>query len=637
VHLLKNNPCIKLLIIVATGILFAKFRPGCEIIYYLIFALFLLLILKLFLLKSIDRETTCSDLIILVLFSISYINANAVKGYRYPIFTTSLKFTGKITETPQEKDRSYKSLLRLTDSKSKFLTNQKIIAYFEKNDKFKNIEPGDSITGSSYFKKITNIGDPYEFNYREFLENKEIYYSTYLSSQKISTQKVESGFGLMRIKKFRNYLICQLKQNIDNDMVFQIVSALTLGYRNDLEPETRNYFTSAGVMHILAVSGLHVGMILLFLNFALSSLKKIKLGKYLYPFLILVGIWGYACITGFSPSVQRASLMFTFIIIGKKLHRSLSVYNSIAASAFFLLMFHPGLLFNIGFQLSYLAVISIVFFYPLFRKLLSSKNKLLKWGEDLLCISVAAQIGTFPISIYYFHQFPTYFWISNFIVIPAAYLILGSTFLFFLFSSISFLASYFSIILTFITKATVLMLIQIEKLPYALIEGLSLSGLQVIMLLFLLFFIMLFIKRNHPPAFIMCLILIGLIETDGFIQKIKVINQKKILVYSPDRHIVQFVNGRKNYIITDKETDPDKNIYKNGLAKLKLDPPVILHLKKDGNFYLYDLQKKGNYIQFTNHLFFLGKEEFPYNLQIKEKDCGFINMKTGIYDLRKQK
>ena len=618
----------------ATGILFAKFGPSCNIIYYLISALFLLLVLELFRLKSIDRETICSDLIILVLFSISYINAVSVKGERHPMLTTSQKFSGKITETPQEKDHSYKTIIRIIDSKSKFLTNQKIIAYFEKTDKFKNLEPGDRITGSSYFKKITNIGDPYEFNYREFLENKEIYYSTYLSPQKISTQKVESGFGLMRIKKFRKYLICQLKQNIDNDMVFQIVSALTLGYRNELEPETRNYFTSAGVMHILAVSGLHVGMILLFLNFALSFLKRTRPGKYLYAFLILVGIWGYACITGFSPSVQRASFMFTFIIIGKKLHRSLSVYNSIAASAFFLLMFHTGLLFNIGFQLSYLAVISIVFFFPIFRKLFSSKNKLLKWGEDLLCISVAAQIGTFPISIYYFHQFPTYFWICNFVVIPVAYLILGATFLFFLFSSVSWLASFFSIILTFSTKATVLMLIQIEKLPYALIEGLSLSELQVIMLLFLLFFIMIFIKKKYPPLFFMCLILTGMIETDGFIQKIKVLNQKKILVYSPDRHIVQFINGRKNYIITDKETDPDKNIYKNGLAKLKLDPPVILHLKKDGNFFLYDLQKKGNYIQFTNHLFFLGKEEFPYNLQIKEKDCGFINMKTGIYDLR---
>jgi len=635
VHLLKNNPCIKLLIIVATSIILAKFGPGNYLLYYIISALFLLLILELTLLKGNDRETIHSTLLILILFSISYTNANSVKGDRYPIFTTPLKFTGEITDIPQEKNHSYKAILHIISSESESLTNQKVIAYFEKNDRFKNLAPGDYIIGSSYFKKIKNINDPYGFNYREFLENKETYYSTYFPSQNTYTQKSESGFNLLKIKKIRKHLISQLKQNIENDMVFQIVSALTLGYRNELKPETQNYFISGGVMHVLAVSGLHVGMILLFLNFVLSSLKKIRFGKYIYSLLILTGIWGYAYLTGFSPSVQRASFMFTFIIIGKNIHRSLSVYNSIAASAFFLLIFHPGLLFNVGFQLSYMAVISIIFFYPLFRKLLSSKNKFLKWGEDLLCISVAAQIGTFPISIYYFHQFPTYFWISNFVVIPAAYIIIGATFLFFLFSSVSWLASSFSIILTFITKATVLMLIQIEKLPYALIEGLSLSGVQVIMLLFLLFFLMIFIKKNYHPAFFMCLILTCIIETDGFIQKIKVINQKKVLVYSPDRHIVQFINGRKNYIITDKETDPDKNIYNNGLTKLKLDPPVILHLKKDRNFYLYDLQKKGNYIQFTNHLFFLGKGKFPYNLKIKKKDCGYINMRPGIYDLRK--
>ena len=634
-YLLKNNPGIKLLIVVVTGILFAKFVPCYGIIHYLISALFLLLFFEFFRRKNIDREIISSNLLILILFSISYVNAVSVKGDRHPVFINSQKFTGKITEIPQKKDHSYKAILRISYSKSESLINQKVIAYFEKNDKFRNLEPGDRITGSSYFKKITNIGDPYGFNYCEFLENKEIYYSTYLSSKGTSIQKVESGFGLMRIKKFRKNLILQLKQNIDNDMVFQIVSALTLGYRDELDPETRTYFTSAGVMHVLAVSGLHVGMILLFLNSALSFLKKSRPGKYLYSLLILAGVWGYACITGFSPSVQRASFMFTFIIIGKNLHRSLSVYNTIAASAFFLLMFHPGFLFNIGFQLSYIAVISIVFFFPLLRKLFSSKNDLLKWAEDLLCISIAAQLGTFPISIYYFHQFPTYFWLSNFIVIPAAYLILGATFLFFIFSSVSWIAYSFSIILTFITKATVCMLIQIEKLPFALIEGLSISVIQAILLLFLIFFVMLFIKKNYLPLFIMCLILIGLIETDGLIQKIRVINQKKVLVYSPERHIVQFVNGRKNYIITDLKNDPDKNIYKNGLLKLKLDPPVIFHLKKDRNFFLYDLKKKGNYIQFTDHLFLLKGKRFPYNLYIKKKDCCFINMRPGIYDLSK--
>jgi len=637
VHLLKNNPCIKLLIIAAIGILFAKFGPCYKIIFYIISALFSLLLFDLFRLKSIDREIICSDILILILFYISYINAVSVKGEKHPVLNTSEEFTGEITEIPQEKDNSYKAILRIIDSETKSLTNQKVIAYFEKNDKFKKLEPGDFISGSSYFKKITNTGDPYGFNYREFLENKEIYYSTYLSSQKTTTQKIESGFGLMRMKKIRKNLILQLKQNIDNDMAFQIVSALTLGYRDELDSETRTYFTSAGVMHVLAVSGLHVGMILLFLNFALSFLKKFRPGKYIYSFLILSGVWGYAFITGFSPSVQRASFMFTFIIIAKNLHRSLSVYNSIAASAFFLLMFHPGLLFNIGFQLSYIAVISIVFFYPLLHKLFSSKNKLLKWGEDLLCISVAAQIGTFPISIYYFHQFPTYFWISNFVVIPAAYLILGTTFLFFLFSSFPWLVSSFSIILTFITKTTVYMLIQIEKLPVALIEGLYFSALQVLLLLCFLFFTMLFIKKNYQPAFFMCLILIFFIGTDGFIQKIKIINQKKVLIYSPERHMVQFINGRKNYIITDLEADPDKKIYKNGIAKLKLNSPVILHLKKEKDFFLYDFQKKGNYIQFTDHIFLLKEGKIPYNLYIKKKDGSFINMKTGIYNLKKHK
>lgn len=630
-HLLNNNPCIKLLIIVATSILITKFGPSSYLIYFIISALFLLLILELIIKKGNERETILSNLIILILFFISYVNANSIKGDRHPNLNTYIKFTGKITDIPQEKNNSYKAILNISNSDSQSLTNQKVIAYFEKTNKFKNLEPGDYIIGTSYFKKITNIKDPYGFNYREFLENKGTYYSTYLSSQKTYTRKKEARYSLLKMRK---HLINQLKQNINNNTVFQIVSALTLGYRNELKPEIRNYFISGGVMHVLAVSGLHVGMILLFLNFILSSLKKIRFGKYINSILLIAGIWGYAYLTGFSPSVQRASFMFTFIIIGENIRRPLSVYNSIAASAFFILIFHPGFLFNVGFQLSYMAVISIIFFYPLFRKLLSSKNKLIKWGEDLLCISIAAQIGTLPISIYYFHQFPIYFWISNFIVIPAAYIILGATFLFFIFSSITVIASYYTIIITFITKATVYILIQIEKLPFALIEGLYISTIQLILLLSLFLFIMLYIKKRHPSFFIICLLLICLIETDEFIQKSKIINQKKVLVYSPERHIVQLINGRKNYIITDLETKPDKNIYKNGNAALKLDPPIILNINTNKDFYTYDLQKRGKYIQFTDHLFFIGEGEFPYNLQIK-KNNNFINMETGIYDLKK--
>ena len=629
--LLQNNPCIKLLIIVTTSILIAKFGPDNNLIYYIILSLFLLLILEFIIKKREDKETTQSKLLILILFSISYININFIKGNKHPTITTPIKFTGKITDIPQEKKHSYKAILNIINTKDESLKNQKVIAYFEKNDKFRNLEPGDYIIGTSYFRKIKNIKDPYGFNYRAFLENKGIHYNTYISSKTTYTQKKEARFSLLKIRK---HLINQLKQNINNNTVFQIVSALTLGYRDELKPETRNYFTSGGVMHVLAVSGLHVGMMLLFLNSILSSLNKIRFGKYIKSLLIIIGIWTYAYLTGFSPSVQRASFMFTFIITGKNIRRHLSIYNSIAASAFFLLIFHPGFLFNIGFQLSYMAVISIIFFYPLFRKILSSKNKLIKWGQDLLCISIAAQIGTLPISIYYFHQFPTYFWISNFIVIPAAYIILGATLLFFIFSSITAISSYFTIIITYVTKATVYTLIQIEKLPFALIEGLYISTLQLILILSLFLFIMLYIKKRHPSFFIICLLLICLIETDEFIQKSKIINQKKVLVYSPERHIVQLINGRKNYIITDLETKPDKNIYKNGNAALKLDPPVILNINTNKDFYTYDLQKKGKYIQFTDHLFFIGDGEFPYNLQIK-KNNNFINMETGIYDLKK--
>ena len=198
-----------------------------------------------------------------------------------------------------------------------------------------------------------------------------------------------------------------------------------LGQRQDISKEIYNSYTQAGAIHILAVSGLHVGIILLLLNFIFKPLIYFKNGNYIKLIVIVLILWSYAVIAGLSASVVRAVTMFTAVAIGMHLKRPTNVYNTLTISAFFLLLFKPMFLFDVGFQLSYLAVLAIVIIQPMLEKLWKPKFKLIDFFWKIFTVTIAAQFGIIPVSLYYFHQFPGLFFLSNLVIIPCLGFILG--------------------------------------------------------------------------------------------------------------------------------------------------------------------------------------------------------------------
>ncbi|NJO90405.1 MAG: ComEC/Rec2 family competence protein, partial [Chloroflexia bacterium] len=210
---------------------------------------------------------------------------------------------------------------------------------------------------------------------------------------------------------------------------FAILAALTLGVKDYLSDEIVEAYSDSGAMHVLAVSGLHVGILMAMLNMIFSFFWKRKKLLVLKSIIILVFLWLFALITGLAPSVTRSALMFSFFILSKNSGKRPSSYNSLAAAAFIILLFNPNALFHVGFQLSFLAVISILLFQQKLYRTIDIKNKYLDYFWQLTTVSLAAQIGTTPISIFYFHQFPIYALLTNIIVIPAAAIILNAVIL----------------------------------------------------------------------------------------------------------------------------------------------------------------------------------------------------------------
>ncbi len=279
------------------------------------------------------------------------------------------------------------------------------------------------LADNSVFQSPGKLNNPYGFNYQNYLEKKQIYNQINLKHTAFTITKNKQT-SLYRIaENFRIKIKELFIQNGLKGNSLSLAEALFLGERQYLSKDVNKTFQSAGTIHILAISGLHIGILLLFLNFIFGFVKR-KFGNISFLVLTLSLLWIYAFLTGFSPSVTRAVVMFSFVQIGLQLKRHTNIYNTIFASALLIILINPNIIFSVGFQMSYAAVLSIVSFYPLYSKTFSIKYKAIKWTTDIFVISLAAQLGVLPLSLYYFHQFPVYFFIANLLVIPLLFIIL---------------------------------------------------------------------------------------------------------------------------------------------------------------------------------------------------------------------
>lgn len=285
-------------------------------------------------------------------------------------------------------------------------------------------------TGSNLLIKGTIIPhkepyNPSQFDYGNYLKKKSILAQLYTSTDEIKVSNIIQKDILYYADFIRNKITNNLKEKGFNAAELNVVTALILGQQQDISPEILRDYQYAGAIHILSVSGLHVGFILLFLGFIMRPFPNTKYGLIVKLIIILFSLWIFAVITGLSPSVVRSATMFSFVAIGMHLKRYTNIYHTLIVSIFVILFIQPSFLFDVGFQLSYIALFFIVWLQPLLSKIWTPKNKLIKYFWDILTVSFAAQIGTLPLSIYYFHQFPGLFFVTNMIIIPLISVILA--------------------------------------------------------------------------------------------------------------------------------------------------------------------------------------------------------------------
>lgn len=334
-----------------------------------------------------------------------------------------------LREPPVARPKTFKSQARINAIVKGDLRLQPavdMLVYFRKDSLQPVPEYGDRIVCWKTPQRIQNRPEFGNFDYETYCARRNIYYQIFLrpGEYKVLEEKGGNRFDAM-LTRLRNRVLSILRQYIPGDKECGLAEALLIGYKDHLDKTLMQAYSNTGVIHVVAISGLHLGLIYALLRYGCFPLGRRGPGRWLSPLIIIVGLWVFSLLTGGSPSVIRSAVMFTAIVLGESFSRRTPILNNLAASAFFLLCYNPLWLGDIGFQLSYAALLSIVLFMQPIYQLLKPKQALLRAAWKLNAVTLAAQILTAPLCIFYFQQFPILFLVTNFIAVPLSSAILA--------------------------------------------------------------------------------------------------------------------------------------------------------------------------------------------------------------------
>lgn len=474
------------------------------------------------------------------------------------------------TEMTENWFKLYGSVIKTRDSLDFWKkTNGNILLYAAKDSS--HIMPGSVLLIRSKVLPIAESKNPGSFDFKAFLKRKYIDYQVFaqegewlLTDLKMSTISIEAA-------KIRLHLIEVLKSYIPSEREYSVAAALILGYRNDVSDELSNAYINTGSIHILAVSGLHVGLVSGVIMLLLSFISKNNLTfRIIKLCIILIAIWFFVLVTGAGASVIRAAVMFSLIHVGQVFYRRKYIYNTIAASAFVIFLWNPQLLFDVGFHLSMVAVLGIIALQPVLNSLWNPSSKVVRFFWDLSTVTLAAQIATLPLTLFYFHQTSLYFLLSGIFVVPISSIALYAGIGVFAFSFIlPAAAKLASIIMYGSLFAMNSAIFGILKLPYNLITNIPFNGweffvLSVSMILGILFLNLRSKSLLYTSVFLFFLFAIIRIYFDYSHQ-----SQRLLIFYSSkERVFIDYFHGN-NCISLRESNDPIQEKYVASGARMQ--------------------------------------------------------------------
>ena len=487
-----------------------------------------------------------------------------------------------------QKNKRYITAVKNIDSERSF---GKVILNIPKEDIIKNLKIGSRLEVIGIVFKNKNPLNPNLFDYGKYLENQEIYAQVYTKPNQIKITNYEAGLWAS-FSNFRETIISNLEQSAISKEELNVLNALILGQQQDISPEVLKDYQNAGAVHVLSVSGLHVGFILLFITFLLKPISNSRKGSLLKLIIIILSLWSFAILAGLSPSIVRSVTMFSFLAIGVHLRRTVNIYHTLLVSMLLILLFKPSFLFDVGFQLSYLALFFILWLQPILSNIWQPKNKIIKYFWDIVTVSFAAQIGAMPLSIYYFHQFPGMFFVTNLLILPLLGIIMAV-------GVLAILIATFHTVPEFIAKSITLLIYLLNDIIHKVasfdvfvFRNISFSTAMLLSSYLVIILIILWIKRPTFKKLTIALTSVILMQIIFILQKKETLNNRELIIF----------NYRKNTIITERIGNA-VTVYSNESILKNLNSNLLVQSYLVGNFCI--IKEKRN---IENLLYFKNKK-----------------------------
>lgn len=586
----KKNPFVQLLAALVTGIILQFYLPRDTNFWWVLLLADLAALLALFFISFFNRYRF--SFIHGILTSVIFIAIGALLCWQQnhkndPQWLGHFYKPGDglivcLEEPPLEKTKSIKVNTRanyILRENQLIPINGKIILYFSKDVLTPsglpaNLQYGTWLLFAKPLQEIRNSGNPGAFDYKRYAAFQGIAHQVFLKPGEFDAN------GSPRKSRLKNFLfesrekiLSILRTNIPGEKERGLAEALLIGYKYDLDQALVQSYTNTGVVHIIAISGLHLGLIYWMLALLLRPLKKKKRWSWLRPIIIISSLWVFSLLAGAQPSILRSALMFSCIVLGESLSKKTSIYNTMAVSAFVLLCINPYWLWDVGFQLSYAAVLSIIIFMQPVYNMFYIKNRVLDFIWKLNAVTVAAQILTVPVSIYHFHQFPNYFILTNFLAVPLSSVILLTEIFLCIISFIPIISSLTGQLISWLIGLMNQYIENVATLPFALWDGLQITLLQALLLLCFLSGTSYWLMERLTKGLVVglsSLLCFFILRSASFI---RANNQEKLIVYNiPQKKAIDIISSRKHLFVGDSAL-----LHNDFLKNFHLKPSRVLH------------------------------------------------------------
>jgi competence protein ComEC len=512
-----------------------------------------------------------------------YHYTNQINDYE-KVHVLDLLLVEKLKST--QKNKRYITAVQNIDSERSF---GKVILNIPKENKIKNLKIGSRLEVIGIVFKNKNPLNPNLFDYGKYLENQEIYAQVYTKPNQIKITNYETGLWA-GFSNFRETIILNLEESAISKDELNVLNALILGQQQDISPEILKDYQYAGAIHILSVSGLHVGFILLFITFLLKPISNSRKGSLLKLTLVVLSLWSFAILAGLSPSIVRSVTMFSFLAIGIHLRRTVNIFHTLVVSMLLILLFKPSFLFDVGFQLSYLALFFILWLQPILAGIWQPKNKITTYFWDIITVSFAAQIGAMSLSIYYFHQFPGLFFVTNLLILPLLAIIMAV-------GVVAVLIATFHTVPEFIAKAIEFLIALLNSIIHwvasfdvFVFKNISFSTAMLWSSYLVIILIILWIKRPTFKRLTIVFASILLMQIIFIFQKNESQNNEELIVF----------NYKKNTIITERIGNA-VTVYSNDSIRKKLNSNLVIQSYLVGNFCEVTAKKSLQNLMYFKH------------------------------------